>query len=907
MTLLIIDYFIRATIEYALKEILKCDFPDKWPGIVDNIHSLLSSDNQSYIYAGVEVFNTLCGRLRFCDNIQYIDNILSQVFPFLKKLMEYLLNADDQMSQELKLWIIKSFRHSTYFKVTPHFLNEEVFGSWMELFFTMLKNNPPYEVGSTIGDKNIIFKQKKWIGYIFTRYISRYCRKRSDENQYAIAFRELFFRNCAIQFTDISCNLLLSYIRKEIYFPRRIVTILLNYIATGVLNSTIWTHIKPNILNIFQELIIPIVSLRKEDIEIMENDPHEWIRLEHDPVDEYSIPKYPAVDIITESIQHRSFNALDDIMNIILNHLNAYQEDPLNIEKACMKFGILEILKRLNTILSSNPNYSNSLEELLVNYIFPDFQSPYPFIVSKVNNILSFFADITFNNEENILTILNFILQSMNSEQLIVSVEATLTLRHFMKYPNVQSLIHPILPDLFRRYFELMELIDNDDLVSSLHEIIDYFGENVAEYSLEITKVLSSHFIRIKSITTQDDDVLILTCINILAAIHTILKSIKKRPELIQSIQEALVPVLIDIVSDECPEFIDDIVRILVNLTYYTPVIIEGYWTIYDHLVKALVTWSPDYIDDYLPILDNMISRDNDSFINSNRLEILYDVFRFFLDDLNRPLTETASACQLVEVVFYQSRGKIDHAIPHFINTAMSRYKETESIGLRVFLIEVVVNALYNSPISALNALESANMTQYVLNEIYLLASQDEFLRRHDKRCLIFGLSTFLEIPFESLPESIKSLFKDLSLLLMDLTKKASLQSKESNEEEEEENVEEFDEEFDTSEKNALIEFAKSSLQSPSKETPDYEDVDSDDGIAYDDVVDFLIKRKLDDDIDVDSFEPSELPTDNIKESIYFVERFENVLSNNSQVRQMFSEEDLKLYESVLELAKSEQ
>jgi len=204
-----------------------------------------------------------------------------------------------------------------------------------------------------------------------------------------------------------------------------------------------------------------------------------------------------------------------------------------------------------------------------------------------------------------------------------------------------------------------------------------------------------------------------------------------------------------------------------------------------------------------------------------------------------------------------------------------------------------------------LNTLDNLNLTLYVLEEIYDLARHKNFARIHDKRSAIFGLSTILEIPFDSLTESIKSRIKDIVVLIMQLTRDSVVQRHTPEEDEEEEDEEE---DLNNEEIKKLVSSAKDALPFEiSENVPDNEDVDSEDGIDYDQAISYFIRKEIEDELLVDDYEPGELPTDNIKETTYFLEHFQQFLTHNNledEIRQMFSEEDMKLYDSIVELSK---
>lgn len=86
--------------------------------------------------------------------------------------------------------------------------------------------------------------------------------------------------------------------------------------------------------------------------------------------------------------------------------------------------------------------------------------------------------------------------------------------------------------------------------------------------------------------------------------------------------------------------------------------------------------------------------------------------------------------------------------------TYLSNEEKIKSSPFRVHILEVIINAIYYNHHLTLSFLESHGATAAFF-ELWF-KNIDDFTRVHDKKLCIVSIITLLQIPQESLPESIK-------------------------------------------------------------------------------------------------------------------------------------------------------
>ena len=85
----------------------------------------------------------------------------------------------------------------------------------------------------------------------------------------------------------------------------------------------------------------------------------------------------------------------------------------------------------------------------------------------------------------------------------------------------------------------------------------------------------------------------------------------------------------------------------------------------------------------------------------------------------------------------------------------LANEEKVKNAPFRVHCLEVIINALYYNPLLTLSILEQQNATLGFFSVWF--KNLEHFTRVHDKKLSILTICVLLEIPVESLPESIKS------------------------------------------------------------------------------------------------------------------------------------------------------
>jgi importin-7 len=160
-----------------------------------------------------------------------------------------------------------------------------------------------------------------------------------------------------------------------------------------------------------------------------------------------------------------------------------------------------------------------------------------------------------------------------------------------------------------------------------------------------------------------------------------------------------------------------------------------------------------------LPPLDNYLSFGADVIAGNQKYKDLFFDFFFTVFQVKRlGVQDMISACKLIEAILLNLPGQVDAYLYRVLDTVRPRLEDAEEYKkpvFKVFLLEVVINAIYYNPVATLQYLEHCNFLSKFL-ELWFKES-DCFLRVHDKTLSILALMKIVQLPPEHVPASFQS------------------------------------------------------------------------------------------------------------------------------------------------------
>eukprot|EP01126_Amoeba_proteus_P045958 TRINITY_DN5172_c0_g1_i2.p1 TRINITY_DN5172_c0_g1~~TRINITY_DN5172_c0_g1_i2.p1 ORF type:complete len:631 (+),score=189.97 TRINITY_DN5172_c0_g1_i2:875-2767(+) len=435
------------------------------------------------------------------------------------------------------------------------------------------------------------------------------------------------------------------------------------------------------------------------------------------------------------------------------------------------KDGALRIIGSLSGILMENPEFCNSLEEMLVLHVIPELSSKHAFLRARATWVISKFARITFTQE---ITFLNCVQQILNlmadtSETIPVRIYAAVSLKDLIKPKFVREKLEPSLPNVLDTFLKLMEGVDCDDLIASLEVVVKKFRKSVSQYAPTLIEKMVIYYHKITQDTKDFDDYDnpgFLAAQQTLSAIITVLHCVQDNPKVLAQVDPIISHLLLTL-RPELDELLTEYIVITAIMSFYSESISDNLWLMFDKLCDIYVEFGGGFLDELLGPLDNFVSRSTDKFLSNPRYQQrLCSIYQRLLEDSSSEERECGDAAQLMEVIFVYCKGRVDDIVPTAIGLAIERFHTSQSHALRVLLLGVVANGFYYNPLITLNLLESREWTSEIFKE--WLEMIPELPRLHDMKLSILALCTLFHLSPSQWPASLQQRAKDILLAIMD-------------------------------------------------------------------------------------------------------------------------------------------
>ncbi|KAG4209941.1 hypothetical protein ERO13_A02G013100v2 [Gossypium hirsutum] len=753
---------LRVQLGECLKTIIHADYPEQWPRLLDWVKHNLQGQQ---VYGALFVLQILARKYEFKSEEERtpVQHIVQETFPHLLNIFSRLVQIEKpavEVADLIKL-ICKIFWSSIYLEIPKQLLDPNAFNAWMMLFLNVLERSVPLEgqpLDPELRKSWGWWKVKKWTVHILNRLYTRFgdLKLRNPENR---AFAQMFQKNYAGKILECHLNLL-GVIRVGGYLPDRVTNLILQYLSNSISKNSMYTLLQPQLDVLLFEIVFPLMCFNDNDQKLWEEDPHEYVRKGYDIIEDLYSPRTASMDFVSELVRKRGKENLQKFIQFIVEIFKRYDEAPLEYKPYRQKDGALLAVGALCDKLKQTEPYKSELEHMLMQHVFPEFRSPVGHLRAKAAWVAGQYAHVNFSDKNNFLQALHSVVSGLRDPELPVRVDSVFALRSFVEACKDLNDIRPILPQLLDEIFKLMNEVENEDLVFTLETIVDKFGEEMAPYALGLCQNLAAAFWRCMNTTEADDeadDPGALAAVGCLRAISTILESVSRLPHLFVQVEPTLLPIMQRMLTTDGQEVFEEVLEIVSYMTFFSPAISLEMWSLWPLMIEALADWAIDFFPNILVPLDNYISRGTAHFLTCKEPDYqqsLWNMISSIMADKNLEDYDIEPAPKLIEVVFQNCRGQVDHWVEPYLRITLDRLNRTEKPRLKCLLVQVIANAVYYNAALTLSILNKFSVTTEVFNLWFQLLQQvrksglrANFKREHDKKVCCLGLTSLLALP----------------------------------------------------------------------------------------------------------------------------------------------------------------
>ena len=218
-------------------------------------------------------------------------------------------------------------------------------------------------------------------------------------------------------------------------------------------------------------------------------DPVEYIRQKFDVFDDVSSP-VPAAETLLHGLCKTRKGILNSVMAAFLQIINNPNITPKE------KDGALHMIGSLADVLPKKKIFKDQVEQLLVTYVFPGFQSPHGHLRARSCWVLHSFHEIKLKKVENLAKVMQLSTNALlNDSDLPVKVEAAVAIQMFLEsQEDASTYIETQVKAITIELLKIIRETENEDLTNVLQKIVCCFTDQLVPIALEICQHLASTF-----------------------------------------------------------------------------------------------------------------------------------------------------------------------------------------------------------------------------------------------------------------------------------------------------------------------------------------------------------------------------------------------------------------------------
>lgn len=773
---------LQVQLASALGTVLHSDFPDQWPEYMQNVNTLLQSDNARSVQGGLLALLEVVRLYKWkaVDDRTALEEIIKVIFPGILELGTKLVQQDSLEAAEMLRSILKTYKSAIHLHLSPQLQESSSIIPWGTLFLSVVQKPIPADTQPASADEREKFpwwRAKKWAYHNLNRLFSRYgspSQLSSTMSPYT-KFAQTFEKNFAPEILNVYLRQAEAWIQKE-WLSDRTLHYIISYFDKCINPKSTWSLLKSHTESIIAHIIFPLMCFSEKDQEMWELDPIEYIITNIDFFDDVMSAPSAAIVFLKDIAQQRRKHSFLKILGFVNSVLEKALQAGDSDKTAREKHGAFKMISHLSDrILAPKSGVIDMMEPFLVSHVFPEFKSRHPFLREIACNLIQEFAVLEFKDPKNLEASFQYIMNALGDEELPVKTQAALALRPMFTHDEVRAAMTPNVGTIMQSFLNLQAELDLDTLSGLMGEFVEVFADELTPFALQTTQQLRDTYFRtmqeaVESKTNNDPndpeadanfmdrgDDKTFAAMGVLKTISTLLMSLDGSPEMFQQLEGVLLPMIKFTFEHKFADLYDEIFEIIEGLTFISRAISPTMWTVFDLIYQAYYP-APDFFETMLPALDNYISFGSEAFAaNQEKQRMLYEIVQKTMTAEMMSEMDRVAACKLMESVLLNCKGHVDSVIPVFLGFVMpylTTPKMIKSINFRIQAIEVPINAIYYNPVAALRIFEENGWSNTIFNTWF--SNIKRFSRVHDKKLIVLALCALIGLPIEQVPPTLQ-------------------------------------------------------------------------------------------------------------------------------------------------------
>ncbi|GAW02680.1 nonsense-mediated mrna decay protein [Lentinula edodes] len=773
---------INLQLASALKNMVAHDFPDRWPGLLDEIKRLLGSGNIREVHAGCVAALEAVRAFRFRQQSDVMPKVVSELFPTLVAIATNMLTTPPTQSQEIPTMlhlILKTYKTSIVINLSTHQQSAESLVPWGQLLFNVVNLAIPKEAvpeDEEEREQSEWWIAKKWayatLGRLFHRFGNPSQLPTTMQTDYG-AFAQHFVTMFAPEILNIYLRQVELYVSGQSWLSKKCQYHIFSFFTECVKPKSTWTLLKPHFETLVSTFAFPHLCFTPTKQALWENDPVDYIRVSVDEYESYATPVSAATTFLFSLAGNRTKTSFMPILGFINNILRSNSSPQ-------QRFGALNMTAALGPWIMKHPEVATNMEQFIQQFVTPEFASPEPYLRGIACEVVGTVAKhgMEWMNEENLNSNFRAIARALDDPEFPVKVHAALSLTELIvSQDTVRNQVAPQVGKVIQDLLKMSDETDLDILNHSMEVMVEQFQEELLPVAAQLTSRLCESYLRLaresnnqetldsnpndlESIMADADDDKTYAAMGVAKTIWTIVTSVDSSPEILAQIQEIIIPIIVYTLEAKLLDLFDNVYDLIDSLTFKTRSVSPNMWPVFELTYKLFKNDAVDFLEEMLPSLDNFISYGAETIKQrTDYKQMLLDIYTTSITSDHLGENDRVNGCKLAESMLLNLRGHIDDFLQPIIATTFKGLEGAETSSLKLALLEVAINCVLYNPSAALTLMEN---TQPGCSRVFFdkwfaaINNEKQLPRVHDKKLSIITLTALMEMEPGMVPEPLR-------------------------------------------------------------------------------------------------------------------------------------------------------
>lgn len=785
-TLLQCPQQLRVHITATLGAVVRHDFPQRWPKLVDEVKELLGAGDGSdvaRVHAGLAALLEIFRAFRWRDDDNMMAPLCESALPVVLNIVRSVMASSSSSSPEagsLVYLVVKIYKTSINTDLTPYHQAEENIIPWGQVLLQIVqKEVDADQLPSDEEERQTCpwWKAKKWAYFSLNKLFSRFgnpSQLPSNLKKYK-PFAEKFVTSFAPEILKVYLAQVEARVNGKAWLSDRAVFLILTFLSECVKAKSTWLLLKPHLGILVEFFAFPLICHTEADNELWELDPTDFVRSQLDPLEDYGTPRSSASNFFQILVQKRMKGAFMPVLEFLTAVLNNYPASKTPAEKE----GALYLIKVLEDAMLSHPATAPSLEGLLSQHVVPDLRSQHRFLRFRAADVVSALGGkMEWKDSKNLEGAFQGIMATLEDPELPVRVQAADAIAALIDHTEVQQAMAPNAGRLMQELLKLSDEVELDVLTTAKSRVVEAFSEELLPFSTKLCEQLAQSYFRLmqsnmesaqkaeelgdvareldaSAMEDRGEEDKMFAALSCLTTMYQVLASAENRPDILQQLEKIVLPVVTFTLQENIVEMFDDCLDLTDVLTFYQKRISDEMWSVFRLMHKTFKTTGIDYLSEMLATFDNIISYGNAAFESNAELRhMVIEIFQIAMTSDQLGTSDHIAACKLADVFLLVLKSSIQEAVPTVINLCLPHLGDREASTLRKSATLAILDALCFNTVAALQALEANQATQVFFASVLPILSK--FTKVHEKKVIAASFIAILSLDPSQTPASVQ-------------------------------------------------------------------------------------------------------------------------------------------------------